>query len=97
MKKIEEMIILNEYPNSHHYRQRYLKSDIMCIQCMSYKVWDSGLECYIMCQCTMHVCVDCYCHFYVSAPENNLGPREIRIIEQLKTGKIDEPTTKRGN
>lgn len=91
------MKVLNEYVGSHHYVERWEKCDYFCPNCGKKEVWEEqgGGDYYAGVD---YVCVACDHFFYLpSGTFTRKDKNQITILEQLKTGKTNEPTTRPGN
>lgn len=91
-----ELRVLNEYPGHHHYWETYTKDvKLHCVNCGSKGIWVASDGDYYA--GPDHVCTECGHKFSMPC-----GPGEMReanekgILEQLRTGAIKEPTTKKG-
>lgn len=91
------MKVLSEYPDRHHYFDRYEKTNWFCAHCGKQEVWDSmdPGDYYLG---TESICVACgwSCH-YVGGPTLRTESNVVSILEQLRSGVTKDPTTKRGN
>lgn len=90
------MKVLGEYPGSHHYWDDYEKTDWFCAHCGKQEVWESTLEgdYYVGCD---SLCTACgwECN-YLGGPSKIKEPNVLMQVEQLRSGVIKEPTTRRG-
>ena len=89
------MKVLNEYPNSHHYWETYEKVDLFCCNCGKKEVWTALAGDYYV--GPMSLCTNCKCAcYYVNGPLSTSAPNIKLQLEQLKSGIIAVPTTKKG-
>lgn len=89
------MIVIREYPGSHHYIVRFDKSVLHCPSCGANDVWgeqDHG-DYYAG---SKYVCTGCECDFTIQGPNKSQEDYQHTIIEQLRTQETHEPTTPRG-
>jgi hypothetical protein len=92
------MQILNEFKDSHHYFETYEKSDYYCPSCgVKGDLWEEqgGGDYY---QGVDYICTSCESLHHL----DNCGyrPTEENFrnkVRQLKSGVMDEPTTRRGS
>jgi hypothetical protein len=91
------MKVLNEYKGSHHYYENYERDDSFCPSCgRKGGVWVATSGDYYV--GGTWLCILCDSKWYcpigiLRIADENL----IKQAQQLKTGKIDKPTTKKGN
>lgn len=87
------MKVLNEYPDSHHYWEKYEKSDYFCPCCGSKELWEEqGSGDYYL--GVDYVCTNCDT---VHTLDNSGNEAKKEIVDQLKTKVTSTPTTKKGN
>ncbi len=89
------LTVLNEYPNSHHYWVNLEKSDLFCPNCGKQELWQELNEGDYYLGCSYY-CISCTNKHHLDSTCYN-SKDSLKIIKQLKSGKADIPTTKRGN
>lgn len=90
------MRVLPEF-ETHHYWQEYLKElEIVCPFCKAKEVWrEGGSGDYYL--GSLYVCAGCSCWFYFS--ESSVG-KEVpyrELVNQLRSGKSNKPSTRMGS
>lgn len=90
------MKVLNEYPGSHHYLESYEKTKYHCPNCAMLEVWKSGSGDYYLGE--TFICTGCSHFFYLPhSPMEIVEANVLGILEQLKSGVTQKPTTPKGN
>lgn len=90
------MKILNEYPGSHHYTEEWGLTELYCPNCgATSAVWaESGPGDYYLGE--RHLCTHCGRGFTIQGPYVTEQPNKQGILDQLRSGNTNQPTTKAG-
>jgi hypothetical protein len=89
------MEVLNEYKDSHHYMESYERSPYHCPLCGKQELWEALSGDYYIGPTSY--CTSCAGRCNLVNAFRSGDPRELAIVEQLKTGVALEPTTRQGN
>lgn len=89
------MKVLNEYSGSHHYWDTYEKSDYYCPLCGSQSVWYElgGGDYYVGVE---YLCTNCCSVSYLDGVGVTTNENHLSIIDQLSSGRTQQPTTPKG-
>jgi hypothetical protein len=91
------MKVLNEYPNSHHYWDEYIKTELFCPNCGKQCIWsETGAGDYYV--GSDFVCIECGNFFYMlDSGTKPQGENEENKIKQIISGVTSEPSTPKGH
>lgn len=89
------MKLLLEFENSHHYFVEFVKTDYFCPMCGKTEVWrnSDGGDYY---EGSMHLCASCDAISYLDSCSSEIDIPYKRLINQIKSGTVPTPTTKKG-
>lgn len=89
------MKVLDEYA-SHHYFTNFDKADIYCPRCGHKEVWiEDGVGDYY---CgPQFLCIACDSVWTMQGPLTASNKNTLKKLDQLRTGKTHDPTTREGS
>lgn len=89
------MKVLNEYPPTHHYIDDYKLTEFFCPNCGKKSVWEEGSygDYYVG---PGMICTSCKSSFTLQGPMDS-SSHDLKIVDQLLSGVMLQPTTPKGN
>lgn len=94
--KTDTLRVLNEYPGSHHYHEIYELTEMYCPNCgVKGQVWEAPDGDYYV--GGRSICTACFHEGHLMGGMSPIRDENVTMqAEQLKTGIVKEPSTRRG-